>query len=285
MLSYLELLNEVLHDGEAHADRTGVGTRSCFGMSWRHDMREGFPLLTTKHVPPRLPFIELKWILSGSTSVSDLHKENVHYWDEWATAEKCAKFNRHAGQLGPTYGHAWRNFGGYHGMGTDQVWLLLQGLKDSPFSRRHILNAWHPQEAQLVELPPCHTMHQVKCHGDKGISLSVWCRSIDIFLGLPFDILIYAYWLEILAVLTGREAWNLVFQIGDLHLYNSHVRQAEEQLKRDPYDLPTVDVGLAKECRYLDVSQQLHVLKRLDWASVTVDGYVHHPKLTAPVAV
>lgn len=169
MQSYLELLKDVLWTGEVHQDRTGVGTRSVFGRQWRHKMNEGFPLLTTKKIPLRWVFEELRWFLSGSTDVQSLQASGVDIWDEWATEEQCDRFGREQGDLGPIYGHLWRNFGemepfdisrqpgcGYRGV--DQIAKLLSEIETNPNSRRLIVSGWHPFQSTRVALPPCHTL-------------------------------------------------------------------------------------------------------------------------------
>ena len=164
MQSYKNLLTDILETGEPHADRTGTGTTSVFGRQWRHDMREGFPLLTTKKVPLRWVFEELAWILSGSTDESELRAKGVDIWAEWATAEKCDEFGREPGDLGPVYGALWRRFDVGDGSEIDQVSDFVEGLKNSPHSRRHVVSGWHPRDCKRVALPPCHTLWQEALH-------------------------------------------------------------------------------------------------------------------------
>lgn len=286
MRSYLNLLRDVLDNGESHDDRTGVGTLSVFGRQWRHDMRNGFPLLTTKKVPLRWVFEELKWFLSGSTNVADLQANNVTIWDEWATKEQCAKFGRPPGELGPIYGHLWRNFGGWNikndynvpGLGVDQIAVLLDDLVNSPNSRRLIVTGWNPETCKLVALPPCHTLWQLKVHCDSSLSLELRARSIDIYLGLPFNIASYALLLEMLCFVTCRTARELIISFGDLHLYNNHIEQALLQLTRDPYPLAEVRIGVEEK------ESKLETLLSINWQDVVHD-YKSHPKIEAPVAV
>lgn len=251
-------------------------------------MRTGFPLLTTKKVPLRWVFEELKWFLSGSTKESDLSKKGVDIWKEWATAEECARFGRPAGELGPIYGHLWRNFGGWDvnmdcdvpGAGIDQIAVLMDDLVKNPNSRRLIVNGWNPETCKLVALPPCHTMWQMKVHQDGGLSLELTARSIDIFLGLPFNIASYGLLLEMIAKVTRRHARDLIINFGDLHLYNNHGRQAVEQFGRTPYDLPTIEFpGIG----YFDAP--LETLLSIQWEDIQLSNYKHHPKIEAPVAV
>jgi len=290
MKSYLELLQDVMQNGEGHADRTGVGTRSVFGRQWRHDMREGFPLLTTKRIPLRWVFEELRWFLSGSTDVKPLQEAGVDIWDEWATPEQCAKFGRNAGDLGHVYGGLWRDFLGLTrspndahfnaDVGNDQIDGLLKEIAANPNSRRLIVTGWHPVEQRKVALPPCHTLWQVKIHEDKGMSLHLYARSIDIFLGLPFNIASYALLLTMLAEVTGHTTRDLIISFGDLHLYNNHVGQATEQLTREPHQLPTVCLG-ARPTEGSTLSQLLAI----KWEHVRLADYKSHPKIAAPVAV
>lgn len=288
MKSYLELLKDVVENGEGHDDRTGVGTRSVFGRQWRHDMATGFPLLTTKKVPLRWVFEELRWFLSGSTDVRDLQAAGVDIWDEWATEEQCARFGREEGDLGPVYGGLWRRFpvGRFDRSDddievgdTDQIAGLLNEIENNPNSRRVICTGWHPHYQSQVALPPCHTLWQIKCHANRGMSLNLYARSIDIFLGLPFNIASYALLLEMLCSVTNRVPRDLVISFGDLHLYNNHVRQAETQLSRQPHSLPMV---------YLDCPEGETSLDRLlayRWEHIELSSYKHHPKIQAPVAV
>jgi thymidylate synthase len=242
-------------------------------------MRTGFPLLTTKRIPLRWVFEELRWFLSGSTNNADLQASGVNIWDEWSTSEQCAKFQREEGDLGPVYGHLWRNFGGTLGYGFDQIAKLLDDILSQPNSRRLIVSGWHPFEATQVALPPCHTLWQVKCHGDSEMSLSLYARSIDIFLGLPFNIASYGLLLKMLSHVTGRRARELVISFGDLHLYNSHVDQANVQLQRGPHSLPEVLIGERFE------QTSLQQLLAIQWSDIKCVGYEHHPKIEAPVAI
>lgn len=249
MQSYLDLLEHVATRGESHDDRTGVGTTSVFGYQWRHAMADGFPLLTTKKMPLRWIAEELFWFLSGSTDEGDLRARGVDIWKEWATPEQCAKFDRREGELGPVYGHLWRNFGGWSGggnvagMGTDQIAGLMTDLRTNPGSRRLIVSGWHPEEQRRVALPPCHTLWQMKVHGGSELSMHLYARSIDSFLGLPFNIASYALLLKIIANATELKARDLVISFGDLHIYNNHIEQVAMQTARRPKTLPTVTIA------------------------------------------
>jgi len=275
MQTYHKLLLHILVNGEPHQDRTGVGTKSVFGYQWRHNMREGFPLLTTKRVSLRWVFEELRWFLSGSTDETLLRAQGVDIWKEWATAEQCAKFGREAGDLGPIYGKQWRDFDG-----SDQIGQLLDDLQRSPNSRRLIVSAWHPRESRQVSLPPCHTLYQVKVHDDNSLSLHLYARSIDAFLGLPYNIASYGLLLEMLAAVTKRESRDLVISFGDLHLYSNHNDQAHEQLSRTPRPLPSLKISLPDP-----QADPLANLLAIRYEHLDLQGYDPHPAISAEVAV
>lgn len=294
MYSYLGLLSDVLKNGRNHDDRTGVGTLSVFGRQFRHDMKKGFPLLTTKKVPLRWVFEELKWFLSGSNNNLDLEAKGVDIWREWSSAEQCAKFGRDANDLGPIYGRLWRNFGraedydmtrqpacGYQGV--DQIANLLADIQATPNSRRLIVSGWHPYQQYRVALPPCHTVWQVKCFEDtKEMSLHLYARSIDIFLGLPFNIASYGLLLEMLSFVTGYKPHELIISFGDLHIYKNHLEQAKIQLDRAPYELPNVKI---EECWTMAGQRTLARLLDLTWENIVLSNYQHHPKIKADVAI
>jgi thymidylate synthase len=287
MQSYLDLLRHVKVKSEGHDDRTGVGTRSVFGYQWRHKMSDGFPLLTTKKLPFRWIAEELFWFLSGSTDEKDLRDRGVDIWKEWATAEKCSKFCRPEGNLGPVYGHLWRNFGGWvdrlqqsqPGLGTDQIAQLFNDLTTSPNSRRLIVSGWHPEEARRVELPPCHTLFQMKVHENNSLSLHLYARSIDSFLGLPFNIASYALLLKLIAHTMDREANELIISFGDLHIYNNHIRQVDEQLSRTPTHLPRVMINDSLR------GSGLRGLLNCRWQDLDLYNYEPQSAIPAPVAV
>lgn len=280
MYEYVDLLRTVIDLGEPHADRTGIGTTSLFGHVFRHDMRCGFPLLTTKRVPLRLVAEELFWFLRGSSNVKELQDKNVHIWDEWATAEQCARFGRKAGDLGPVYGPLWRDFDG-----TDQILNLITGITNDPFSRRLIVTGWHPWKSKLVTLPPCHTIWQVKCHGSDELSLCLWCRSIDAFLGFPFDLASYGLLLTLLAKATNRKPRDLCIMIADLHIYNNHQEQVETLLSREPRVLPTLKVLREPPKSSASPKQRLDWLLSVKWEDLELTGYNPHNTIKADVAV
>lgn len=316
MRSYLQLLETILGEGEGHDDRTGVGTISTFGLQWEHHMPDGFPLLTTKKMAMGWIFDELQWFLSGSTRLQDLKQISIDngrskpcdIWDEWATADQCAKFGRSEGDLGLIYGGLWRNFPtGYTDLDpllegrereplTDQIRNLMQDLKTQPNSRRLIVTGWHPFYQRRVALPPCHTLWQLKVHPEvsyrkyvsshfetvtgRGLSLKLYARSIDSFLGLPFNIASYALLLSLIAHATNMIPWKLVITFGDLHLYRNHIDQAKEQLSRDP-----------KPLSYLHIDESLRkgggieTLLGARWNHVKLHNYAYHPAIAAPIAV
>jgi len=288
MQSYHKLLRHILNNGEPHKDRTGVGTTSVFGYEWRHNMSVGFPLITTKRLPFRWVAEELFWFLSGSTNEKDLRDRGVDIWKEWATEEQCAKFGRAEGDLGPVYGALWRNFdcgvqsngnGHLDNLGIDQISHLMHNIERTPESRRLIVTGWHPLDCQRVTLPPCHTLWQVKCHGDDEISLRLDARSIDAFLGLPFNIASYGLLLELIAATTNRKARELIIQFGDLHIYDNHHEQCIEQLIRTPYPLPRLSISDSLK------GAGLKGLLSCTTNYVELTQYQYHPPIKADVAV
>lgn len=276
---YLELLREVLEEGVPREDRTGVGTRSLFGRQIRMDLAEGFPLLTTKKVHLKSIIHELLWFLRGETDVRPLQEVGVSIWDEWATAEQTARFGRREGDLGPVYGHQWRNFGAtrradgtYERDGVDQIARLVEGLRRSPMSRRHIVTGWHPGEADQVALPPCHTLFQFYVARGK-LSCQLYQRSADLFLGVPFNIASYALLTMMIAQVTDLELGDFVHTFGDVHLYENHLEQARTQLAREPRPLPTMHIAPREE------------LADFRFEDFRLEGYDPHPRIKAPVAV
>ena len=281
MRAYLELLDAVLERGEQREDRTGVGTRSLFGWQFRVDLAEGFPLLTTKRVHTASVITELLWFLSGRTDNEWLNQRDCTIWDEWATPEQTARFGRAAGELGPIYGHQWRNFGAtvradgtYEPDGVDQIRRLIDGIQSSPESRRHLVTGWNPLEADQVALPPCHTMFQFYAHTDGRLSCQLYQRSADVFLGVPFNIASYALLVHLVAKLTGRRPGHFVHTFGDVHLYNNHVDQARKQLGRIPRPLPK-----------LVISEDVESLDDLRAEQFSIQGYDPYPGIKAPVAI
>jgi thymidylate synthase len=278
--TYLDLLELVLKEGEVRGDRTGVGTRSIFGHQMRFDLQAGFPLVTTKKVHLRSIIVELLWFLRGDTHVGFLQENKVSIWDEWATAEQTARFGREAGELGPVYGHQWRNFGAtklpdgrYQSDGVDQIRNVLARIAKDPNSRRLIVTGWNPKEADDVALPPCHTLFQFYVSRGK-LSAQLYQRSGDVFLGIPFNMASYALLTMMVAQVSGLGLGTFVHTIGDAHLYQNHIEQAELQLSRAPKPLPKMLLNPAK----MD-------LFGFELSDFTLEGYDPHSGIKAPIAV
>jgi len=250
---YLDLLDHVLTHGKPRQDRTGTGTIGIFGHQMRFDLAEGFPLLTTKKLHLRSIIHELLWFLSGDTHVAPLQEKKVRIWNEWATAEQTAKFGRTEGDLGPVYGHQWRNFGAsvtgdgsYARDGVDQIQNVLDTIQNNPWSRRIIVTGWNPKEANLVALPPCHTLFQFYV-SEGRLSCQLYQRSADIFLGVPFNIASYSLIMMMIAQVCDLEPGEFVHTMGDAHLYNDHLEQARLQLTRTPKSRPVMTINPAVE--------------------------------------
>lgn len=275
-MEYLDLMRKILDHGESHSDRTGTGTLSLFGEQIRFDLRKGFPLLTTKKVHYKSLLYELRWFLNGDTNVKYLQDNGVTIWDEWATKEQCAKFGRAEGELGRVYGAQWRGFGHTK---VDQIKRLVDGLQLSPESRRHIVTGWHPEDAPRVELPPCHTLFQCKVHHRSELSLHLYARSIDTFLGLPFNIASYAMLTELLAHVCNYKTRELIISFGDVHIYNNHFDQCSEQLIREPKAPPKIH--LPDELR----GGGFEALMKWEPEDVVIEGYDPHPAIKAEVSV
>ena len=280
MRPYLDLLDHILTSGRRREDRTGVGTLGVFGHQLRFDLRDSFPLLTTKKLHLKSIIHELLWFLSGDTNVAYLQEHDVRIWNAWATEEQCARFGRPAGDLGPVYGHQWRNFGAtlqpdgsYAPDGVDQIARAIQLIRANPSSRRIVVTGWNPQEADQVTLPPCHTLFQLYV-ADGELSCQLYQRSADIFLGVPFNIASYAILTMIIARLTGLKPGDFVHTFGDAHLYLNHLEQARLQLTREPRALPTMHIDP-------DVTQ----LADLRYEHFELRNYDPHPHIKAPIAV
>jgi thymidylate synthase len=271
----------VRRNGERRSDRTGVGTLGIFGAQLRFDLSQGFPLVTTKKVHLRAIIQELLWFLAGRTDNQWLNERQVTIWDEWATPEQCARFGRQPGDLGPVYGHQWRNFGAsrlpdgtFARDGVDQIRRLLDDLRAKPASRRHLVTGWNPREADQVALPPCHTLFQFHVAGDGRLSCQLYQRSADLFLGVPFNIASYALLTHMIAQVTGLRPGDFVHTFGDAHLYLNHLEQVDLQLTREPRPLPTLRLNPAVT--------DLFAFRAED---IAVEGYDPHPAIKAPVAI
>ena len=230
---YLDLLEELVDHGVRKPDRTGVGTRSLFGRQMRFDLSEEFPLLTTKKIHFRSVAYELLWFLSGGRNVRYLHEAGVRIWDEWA--------NPKTGDLGPIYGAQWRSWTGADGEAIDQMTQVVEEIRANPHSRRLVVSAWNVSDLPEMALPPCHVLFQFYVVGGK-LSLSLYQRSADIFLGVPFNIASYALLLRMTAQVTGLEPGEFIHNLGDVHLYSNHIEQARKQLKRKPRPLPRLEI-------------------------------------------
>ncbi len=278
--AYLDLLRLVLTEGTEKGDRTGTGTLSHFGAQLRFNLADGFPLLTTKKVHFKSIIYELFWFLSGSTHVDYLQANGVRIWNEWSTAEQTARFNRPAGDLGPVYGHQWRNYGAsqredgsYNNDGVDQITQVIEQIKTNPNSRRLIVSGWNPGEADQVALPPCHTLFQFFV-ADNKLSCQLYQRSADLFLGVPFNIASYALLTHMVAQVCGLEVGEFIWTGGDCHIYQNHREQVELQLTRSLYTLPT-----------LMLNSNVNDIFAFKYEDISVDGYESHPAIKAKVAV
>ena len=280
MQPYLDLLQRILDDGQVRDDRTDTGTRGIFGHQMRFDLRAGFPALTTKKVHLKSIIKELLWFLSGETHVGPLQQAGVRIWDDWANAEECARFGRGEGDLGPIYGHQWRNFGasrradgGYERDGVDQIVALIEGIRTNPYSRRHIVTGWNPAEATAVSLPPCHTLFQFYVQ-DGELSCQLYQRSADVFLGVPFNIASYSLLTMMIAQVCELRAGDFVHSFGDAHLYLNHLDQARLQLSRSLRALP-----------HMHLNPGVRDLLDFSFDDFRLDGYDPHPHIKAAVSV
>lgn len=255
MQQYHNMIDRVLNEGERVENRTGIDTISVMGHQERFDLREGFPLVTTKKVHTKSIFWELIWFLKGLTDVKWLQERKVTIWDEWATAEQCGRFGRCEGDLGPIYGHQWRHFGATIGdsgipiNGTDQIFKLFYDLVNDTMSRRIIVTGWNPAEANTVALPPCHTLWQVKAYpredGGYWLDLHLYQRSCDLFLGVPFNIASYAALTHLICHLSpvDLKPRHFIHTLSDLHIYENHLDQIKLQRSREPFPLPTLGIS------------------------------------------
>lgn len=289
MRQYLDLMKDVLETGERKEDRTGTGTISKFGTQTRYDLREGFPLMTTKKMAKKTMIIELLWFLKGDTNIQYLVQNNCRIWNEWPyTAFVKSKdyngetmpefveriktddgFAKLYGDLGPVYGKQWRDF-----FGTDQITDLISNLKSNPTSRRHIVSAWNPAQLDKMALPPCHAFFQFYVNAKNELSCQLYQRSADIFLGVPFNVSSYALLVHMIAQVTGLKVGEFIHTIGDAHIYLNHFDQVNEQLSRTPLKLPTLKMNK-------DV-KSIFDFKYEDFEFV---GYKSYERISAPVAI
>lgn len=282
MKQYHELLKTILETGTRHEDRTGVGTISRFGHQMRFDLREGFPIVTTKRVSFRWVAEELFWFLSGDTNEKNLRARGVDIWKEWATAEQTSRFGREEGDLGEIYGYLWRSFGGDYPEhnGVDQIARLVNEIQTNPNSRRLIVSGWDPRVCDNVSLPPCHTLTQFKIENEKTLHCQLYQRSADAFLGVPFNISSYALLTYMLAHVCDLEVGEFIHTFGDVHIYLNHLEQVNELLSRESLPLPKLEI--------IDAENKLKGLEGLlnfRYENLNLIGYQSHGKIAAPVAV
>lgn len=293
MKQYLKLLNDILENGSEKSDRTSTGTISMFGYQMRFDLSEGFPLLTTKKVHLKSVIHELLWFITGDTNIKYLVNNGVRIWNEWPyrkfvqsgdyngqTMKEFIEliktdddFSDKWGDLGPVYGHQWRNFEGPNGLATDQLSDLITNIKNNPNSRRLIINAWNPPLIDSMALPPCHMMFHFYVNEGK-LSCLLYQRSADTFLGVPFNIASYALLTMMIAKVTGLEPGEFIHTIGDAHIYNDHLDQVKLQLTREPRELPTMKI-------VRDVSD----IEDFKYEDFLLENYKPHPRIKGKVSV
>lgn len=264
MKQYLELLQDILEHGVEKEDRTGTGTLSVFGRQLRFDLSQGFPLVTTKRIHLKSVIHELLWFLSGETNIRYLKENGVRIWDEWADEN---------GDLGPVYGSQWRAWEAPDGRRIDQIANVIESIKTNPDSRRHIVNAWNVAEIDNMKLPPCHFVFQFYVAGGK-LSCMLTMRSVDSFLGLPFNIASYALLTHMVAQQCDLEPGEFIWSGGDVHIYSNHLEQVKTQLQREPYDLPKLIIKRKPESIF-----------DYTFEDFEFEGYRYHPTIKATVAV
>ncbi len=264
MQQYLQLLQHILDNGAEKTDRTGTGTISCFGHQMRFNLKDGFPLVTTKKLHLKSIIYELLWFLKGETNIAYLKENGVRIWDEWANDE---------GELGPVYGKQWRSWQGANGKTYDQITDVIAQIKKNPDSRRMIVSAWNVGELDQMALMPCHVLFQFYVANGK-LSCHLYQRSADVFLGVPFNIASYALLTMMMAQVCGLEYGDFVHSFGDVHLYNNHIEQAKLQLSRTPFALPT-----------LKINPEVKNIFDFKFEDFTLEAYESHPHIKAQVAV
>jgi thymidylate synthase len=264
MQQYLELMRHVRENGTFKEDRTGTGTLSVFGYQMRFDLSQGFPMVTTKKLHLRSIIHELLWFLQGETNIGYLHDNGVSIWDEWADEK---------GDLGPVYGYQWRSWPAADGRHIDQISQVIDQIRNNPDSRRIIVSAWNVGDLDRMALAPCHAFFQFYVNDGK-LSCQLYQRSADIFLGVPFNIASYALLNMMVAQVCDLEPGDFVHTFGDAHLYSNHLEQADEQLSREPYPLPTMHLNPDVKDLFAFTFDDFEIL-----------DYQHHPHIKAPVAV
>lgn len=264
MENYHRLLRDIMENGSDRSDRTGTGTRSLFGHQLRFNLAEGFPLVTTKKVHLKSIIHELLWFLQGNTNIQYLKENGVTIWDEWADAE---------GNLGPVYGAQWRSWKGADGKVVDQISEVIEQIKVNPDSRRLVVSAWNPADLPQMALAPCHALFQFYVTEGK-LSLQLYQRSADVFLGVPFNIASYALLTMMVAQVTGLQAGDFVHTFGDVHIYKNHFEQVEKQLARTPRALPV-----------MKINPEVKDIFGFKYEDFTLENYDPYPAIKAPVAV
>ena len=267
MKQYLDLLDDILANGDDRADRIGIGTIGLFGPQMEFNLSDGFPLLTTKKLHLKSIIHELLWFLSGDTNIKYLQENGVKIWDAWA--------NEH-GDLGPVYGHQWRRFGHIddYPHGVDQIKELIDGLKKNPNGRRHIVSAWNPVDIPAMKLPPCHCLFQFNVRKNEYLDCKLYQRSVDAALGLPFNIASYALLTMMVAQVVNLKPGKFIHSMGDVHVYKNHIHGAEEQLKRKPKALPI-----------MKINPDVKDIFSFKYEDFTLEGYDPHPHIAFKVAV
>ena len=264
MQQYLDLLQYILDNGVEKSDRTGTGTKSCFGYQMRFDLQQGFPLVTTKKLHLKSIIYELLWFLKGETNVAYLKEHGVSIWNEWANEN---------GELGPVYGKQWRSWEGADGKIVDQISDLIKQIKTNPDSRRLIVSAWNVADLPKMALMPCHTLFQFYV-ADGKLSCQLYQRSADVFLGVPFNIASYALLTMMIAQVCDLEPGEFIHTFGDVHIYNNHIEQVNLQLSRKPLPLPT-----------MKLNPSVKNIFDFTFEDFTLENYQSHPAIKAPVAV
>ncbi|HYM93773.1 MAG TPA: thymidylate synthase [Chitinophagaceae bacterium] len=264
MQQYLGLLQHILDNGVEKTDRTGTGTKSCFGYQMRFDLQKGFPLVTTKKLHLKSIIYELLWFLKGETNIKYLKDNGVSIWDEWANEN---------GELGPVYGKQWRSWTGADGKTIDQISGVINQIKKNPDSRRLIVSAWNVAELPQMALMPCHVMFQFYVANGR-LSCQLYQRSADVFLGVPFNIASYALLTMMMAQVCDLEPGEFIHTFGDVHIYNNHLDQVNLQLSRNPFPLPAINLNPA-----------IKNIFDFQFENFTLENYQYHPAIKAPVAV
>ncbi len=264
MQQYLDLMRHVMDNGNDKKDRTGTGTKSIFGHQMRFDLKQGFPLLTTKKLHLKSIIIELLWFLRGDSNIKFMQDNNVKIWDQWADDN---------GDLGPVYGHQWRSWPTANGGHIDQITNLINDIKNNPDSRRHIISAWNVSDIENMALPPCHCLFQFYV-ADGKLSCQLYQRSADLFLGVPFNIASYALLCHMVANICGLEMGDFVHSFGDVHIYNNHFKQVEQQLSRQPKPLPTILLN-----------QNIETIFDFTYDDFKLMAYEADDNISAPIAI